>query len=45
MPPAVSVPLALVVFGVLYVIFGSAYAPGLGAGFFLGYLAYDMIHH
>jgi dihydroceramide fatty acyl 2-hydroxylase len=45
MPPAVSVPLALVVFGVLYVIFGSGYAPGLGAGFFLGYLAYDMIHY
>ena len=45
MPPAVSVPLALVVFGVLYVIFGSGYAPGLGAGFFLGYLAYDMVHY
>ena len=45
MPPAVSVPLALVVFGVLYLIFGSGYAPGLGAGFFAGYLAYDMIHY
>jgi dihydroceramide fatty acyl 2-hydroxylase len=45
MPPAVSVPLALVVFGVLYLIFGSGYAPGLGAGFFTGYLAYDMIHY
>jgi sterol desaturase/sphingolipid hydroxylase (fatty acid hydroxylase superfamily) len=45
MPPAVSVPLALVVFGVLYVIFGSGYAPGAGAGFFLGYLAYDMVHY
>jgi dihydroceramide fatty acyl 2-hydroxylase len=45
MPPAVSVPLALVVFGVLFLIFGSGYAPGLGAGFFAGYLAYDMIHY
>src|SRR6202008_2851079 len=34
MPPAVSVPLGAVVFGVLYLIFGAGYAPGLGAGFF-----------
>jgi dihydroceramide fatty acyl 2-hydroxylase len=45
MPPAVSVPLGLVVFGLLYLIFGAGYAPGLGAGFFAGYLAYDMIHY
>jgi dihydroceramide fatty acyl 2-hydroxylase len=45
MPPAVSVPLGAVVFGVLYLAFGSDYAPGLGAGFFAGYLAYDMIHY
>jgi dihydroceramide fatty acyl 2-hydroxylase len=45
MPPAVSVPLGAVVFGVLYLIFGSGYAPGLGAGFFAGYLVYDMIHY
>jgi dihydroceramide fatty acyl 2-hydroxylase len=45
MPPAVSVPLGAVVFGVLYLAFGSSYAPGLGAGFFAGYLAYDMIHY
>ncbi len=45
MPPAVSVPLGAVVFGVLYLAFGSSYAPGLGAGFFTGYLAYDMIHY
>src|SRR5580692_4096672 len=31
MPPAVSVPLAAIVFGVLYVIFGERYAPGLAA--------------
>ena len=44
MPPAVSVPLGLAVFGVLYLIFGSGYAPAIGAGFFAGYLAYDLTH-
>jgi len=45
MPPAVSVPLGLVVFGVIYLIFGASYAPGIGAGFFAGYLIYDMTHY
>ena len=45
MPPAVSLPLGAVVFAILYLIFGADYAPGLGAGFFAGYLAYDMIHY
>jgi sterol desaturase/sphingolipid hydroxylase (fatty acid hydroxylase superfamily) len=45
MPPAVSIPLGAAVFGLLYLAFGSSYAPGLGAGFFAGYLAYDMIHY
>ncbi|HTA31953.1 MAG TPA: sterol desaturase family protein [Solirubrobacteraceae bacterium] len=45
MPPAVSVPLAAVVFGILYLIFGAHYAPALGAGFFAGYLAYDLTHY
>jgi dihydroceramide fatty acyl 2-hydroxylase len=45
MPPAVSVPLAALVFAALYAIFGSTYAPGLTAGFFAGYLVYDMIHY
>jgi dihydroceramide fatty acyl 2-hydroxylase len=45
MPPAVSMPLGAIVFGVLYLIFGGRYAPGLGAGFFTGYLAYDMLHY
>ncbi len=45
MPPAVSVPLAAIVFAVLYVIFGAGYAPGLVAGFYAGYLVYDMIHY
>jgi dihydroceramide fatty acyl 2-hydroxylase len=45
MPPAVSVPLGAVVFGVMYLICGAQYAPGLGAGFFVGYLVYDMTHY
>jgi sterol desaturase/sphingolipid hydroxylase (fatty acid hydroxylase superfamily) len=45
MPPAVSVPLAAVVFGLLYLIFGGSLAPGLAAGFFVGYLIYDMTHY
>ncbi len=45
MPPAVSVPLAAAVFGVLYLMFGSGYAPAIGAGFFTGYLIYDMMHY
>ena len=45
MPPAVSVPIGAIVFGLLYLVFGEKYAPGLGAGFFAGYLAYDMIHY
>jgi dihydroceramide fatty acyl 2-hydroxylase len=45
MPPAVSVPLGAAVFGLLYLIFGARYAPGIGAGFFVGYLVYDMMHY
>ncbi len=45
MPPSVSLPLGAVVFGAIYLVFGPRYAPGLGAGFFAGYLAYDMIHY
>src|SRR5450759_1174177 len=43
MPPAASMPLGAIVFGVLYLIFGTHYAPALGAGFFAGYLVYDMM--
>jgi dihydroceramide fatty acyl 2-hydroxylase len=45
MPPAVSVPLGAAVFGLLYLIFGARYAPALGAGFFAGYLVYDLTHY
>jgi sterol desaturase/sphingolipid hydroxylase (fatty acid hydroxylase superfamily) len=45
MPPAVSIPLGGIVFGLLYLALGKRYAPGVGAGFFAGYLAYDMLHY
>ncbi|HMD57071.1 MAG TPA: sterol desaturase family protein [Solirubrobacteraceae bacterium] len=45
MPPAVSIPLGAVVFGLLYLAFGEHYAPAIGAGFFAGYLVYDMTHY
>lgn len=45
MPPAVSVPLGALVFLALYAVFGARYAPSLAAGFYAGYLAYDMIHY
>jgi dihydroceramide fatty acyl 2-hydroxylase len=45
MPPSVSIPLGALVFGAMYVVFGARYAPGLGAGFFAGYLVYDMLHY
>ncbi len=45
MPPAVSVPLGAAVFGVMYLLAGGRYAPALGAGFFTGYLIYDMLHY
>ncbi len=45
MPPAVSIPLGAIVFGLLYIVCGSRYAPAVGAGFFAGYLVYDMLHY
>jgi dihydroceramide fatty acyl 2-hydroxylase len=45
MPPAVSVPLGAIVLGLLLLAFGPSYAPGVGAGFYAGYLAYDMLHY
>lgn len=45
MPPAVSIPLGAVVFGIIYLVAGGHYAPGLTAGFFAGYLVYDMLHY
>ena len=45
MPPSVSVPVSAAVFALLYLALGSHDAPAVGAGFFVGYLAYDMTHY
>jgi sterol desaturase/sphingolipid hydroxylase (fatty acid hydroxylase superfamily) len=45
MPPSVSVPLALAFYGLFVVVLGSPEAQAVAAGFFAGYLAYDMTHY
>jgi dihydroceramide fatty acyl 2-hydroxylase len=45
MPPAASVPLALVFYALFWVVLGADRAFAFGAGFLAGYLAYDMIHY
>src|SRR3954465_4805807 len=45
MPPAASVPLALVFYGLFWLVLGADRAYAFGAGFLFGYLAYDMIHY
>lgn len=45
MPPAASVPLALVFYAAFWLVLGSDRAFAFGAGFLAGYLAYDMIHY
>jgi dihydroceramide fatty acyl 2-hydroxylase len=45
MPPSVSVPLGLLFFGAFWALLGADAAPALGAGFFAGYLFYDMTHY
>jgi sterol desaturase/sphingolipid hydroxylase (fatty acid hydroxylase superfamily) len=45
MPPSVSVPLGAGLFAVIYLVFGSHLGPGVGSGFFAGYLIYDMTHY
>lgn len=45
MPPAVSIPLALLFYGLFTLILGSTYVPPFFAGFILGYILYDEIHY
>ena len=45
MPPAASIPLAVLVVGALFLTFGSLHAPAVVAGFLGGYLIYDEIHY
>jgi 4-hydroxysphinganine ceramide fatty acyl 2-hydroxylase len=43
-PPAFSLPVAAVFYGLFLLIFGR-FTPALFAGFIFGYLCYDMIHY
>jgi sterol desaturase/sphingolipid hydroxylase (fatty acid hydroxylase superfamily) len=45
MPPAASIPLAVLVVGALFLIFGSTHAPAVAAGFLFGYIVYDEMHY
>ena len=45
MPPAASVPLAIIVVGAIFLIAGSLHGPAVAAGFLIGYLIYDEIHY
>ena len=49
MPPSVSVPLALLFYGLFVVVLGGEVAPAFGGGFLAGYLIYAMtnyhVHH
>jgi dihydroceramide fatty acyl 2-hydroxylase len=45
MPPSVSVPLALVMYGLFVLVLGGDRATAFGAGFLGGYLVYDMVHY
>lgn len=45
MPPGVSIPLALVFYGLFRAIFGPRLGPPAFAGFVAGYLVYDMVHY
>ncbi len=45
MPPSVSVPLAILFYLLFVWVFGNANANPFGAGFFTGYLFYDITHY
>src|SRR6266571_957037 len=44
MPPAVSIPVAVVFYALFLFLFGRA-APAIWAGFIAGYVCYDSIHY
>lgn len=45
MPPAVSIPLALLFYGLFIVVFGPIWMKPFIAGFLFGYICYDEIHY
>jgi len=44
MPPALSIPLGLAAFGLLWITVGLPWTPAVFAGLVTGYMAYDSIH-
>src|SRR5829696_7422038 len=45
MPPAASVPLAVVVVGAIFLVAGTVHGLAVAAGFLAGYLIYDEVHY
>ncbi len=45
MPPVISVPLAVLFYGLFYFVLGEMLLPPFFAGFIVGYICYDMIHY
>jgi len=45
MPPSVSIPLAALFFGLFVLVLGTPEAYAASAGFWAGYLGYDMLHY
>jgi sterol desaturase/sphingolipid hydroxylase (fatty acid hydroxylase superfamily) len=45
MPPIISLPLAILFYGMFYVLLGATFLPPFFAGFIVGYICYDMIHY
>ncbi|MFQ5771186.1 MAG: fatty acid hydroxylase, partial [bacterium] len=45
MPPVVSIPLAILFYGLFTVLFGEPGKSPLFSGFVFGYVCYDMIHY
>ena len=44
LPPALSIPLALLFLGLFVLVLGTPLAWGVAAGFYLGYVVYDTLH-
>src|SRR3954452_20527735 len=45
MPPAASIPLAVLVIAAMWAVAGSVHAPAVASGFLAGYLVYDEMHY
>ena len=45
MPPAASIPLAVLVVGGIWLAAGSVHGPAIAAGFLTGYIIYDEVHY